>query len=280
MKRVLITGGTGFIGKSILDYYSRHQSEYVFKVLSRHAGDYIGDVATFEFPEEHFDVIVHLASPLLEDCVDLDIESVILDGTSHVADLAKRDDAVVLFVSSGAVYGRYARPVSEDDECIPTSGYGRGKLASEEYFVSQGVNVKIARCFALTGRHLPRNGGFAIGNFVENALNGAPVVVKGDGTPVRSFLYADDLVEWLFAILERGISGRPYNVGSEEAVSIRDLANMVANVLGGANEVEILGAPICGAADFYVPDVTRARRELGLCVRTNLVDAIRKTAAG
>ena len=92
---------------------------------------------------------------------------------------------------------------------------------------------------------------------------------------MRSYLYADDLVEWLWAILERGQSGRIYNVGSDCAVSIRELAHCVRDSLGAGVGIRVLGdAAVPGAADVYVPDVRRAQAELGLTVRTSLGDAI------
>ena len=91
------------------------------------------------------------------------------------------------------------------------------------------------------------------------------------------YLYADDLVDWLWAILSRGASGRVYNVGSDEAVSIRDLARQVCDSLGAKGVVRVLGQPVRGAANVYVPDVCRAKSELGLRVKVGLAEAIRKS---
>ena len=103
-----------------------------------------------------------------------------------------------------------------------------------------------------------------------------PIVINGDGTPLRSYLYADDLVEWLFAILERGESGRPYNVGSDCAMSIRELAEKVRRALGSDSEIVVKGTPASGVApSVYVPSIDRAREELGLKVKIPLEDAIR-----
>ena len=85
-------------------------------------------------------------------------------------------------------------------------------------------------------------------------------------------------MEWLFAILERGETGRPYNVGSGEALSIRALAEKVRSVLGANNEINVLGVPTGGAPSVYVPEIGRARRELGLVVGVPLDLAIRASA--
>ena len=168
------------------------------------------------------------------------------------------------------------RKAGEDDACEPVTAYGKGKLAVERLFIDAGFDVKIARCFAFTGPHLNRGIHFAIGNFIQNCLDGKPIIINGDGTPLRSYLYADDLVEWLFAILERGENGRPYNVGSDRAVSIRELAETVRDALGSKSEIIVKGMPKAGEKpSVYVPSIERARVELGLDVKVALENAIR-----
>lgn len=151
-------------------------------------------------------------------------------------------------------------------------------MAAERLLVESGLDVKIARCFSFVGKYLDRTIYYAIGNFIQNCLDGKPIVIKGNGTPLRSYLYADDLVEWLFTILERGENGRPYNVGSDRAVSIRELAETVREALGSSSEVQVLGRDVPGAADVYVPDISRIRRELGVEVKCDLRSAIIRTA--
>ena len=136
--------------------------------------------------------------------------------------------------------------------------------------------MKLARCFSFVGKYLDRTIYYAIGNFIQNCLDGKPIVINGDGTPLRSYLYADDLVEWLFAILERGENGRPYNVGSDRAVSIRELAETVRAVLGSKSEIVVKGTTGPDMIpSVYVPSIGRSRLELGLDVKVGLVDAIK-----
>ena len=144
--------------------------------------------------------------------------------------------------------------------------------------VGSGLDVKIARCFAFVGPYLNRTIHFAIGNFMQDCLDGRDIVIKGDGTPLRSYLYADDLVEWLFAILERGKPGRTYNVGSDCAISIAELAEVMLKVLNPGGKVKTLGVALKGRPSVYVPCVARAVEELGLCVCVDLPKAIAESA--
>ena len=299
MRRIFITGGTGFFGKSMLDYRLRHpdwewaQAEWTIlsRAPERFAVEYpqlanqegisfvAGDVRDFAFPQGPFDAIIHAATSAVTTLSDEEMTSVIFEGARRMVDFAKAVDCrTILFTSSGAVYGPRTEPATESDACNPVTAYGKGKLAAERLLVESGLDIKIARCFAFVGPHLNRKIHYAIGNFIQDCLDGKPIIINGDGTPLRSYLYADDLVEWPFAILERGEAGRPYNVGSAEALSIRALAEKVRSVLGGNNEIKVLGVPTGGVPSVYVPEVGRARRELGLVVGVPLDLAIRASA--
>jgi dTDP-glucose 4,6-dehydratase len=161
---------------------------------------------------------------------------------------------------------------------LPVTAYGKGKLQAERMLLDSGLDVKIARCFAFVGPYLPRTIHYAIGNFIQNCLDGGPIVINGDGTPLRSYMYADDLVEWLFAILERGESGRAYNVGSDEMLSIKELAKKVREVLVGDNEIVVKERPPIGLPSVYVPYVKRIREELGCEIKVTLEDAIKRSS--
>ena len=301
MRRIFITGGTGFFGKSMLDYRLRHpdwewaKAEWtiISRAPERFAAEYpqlaqqegisfvAGDVRDFAFPQGPFDAIIHAATSAVTTLSDTEMTSVILDGARHVADFARVIGCKkILFTSSGAVYGPRIFPASENDTCNPVTAYGKGKFAAEQMLADSGFDVKIARCFAFVGPHLNRRIHYAIGNFIQKCLDGDPIIINGDGTPLRSYLYADDLVEWLFAILERGESGRPYNVGSDHALSILELAERVRRVLGTRNEIIVKGRPEPGAKpSVCVPEIGRAQGELGLSVSVSLDEAIRRTVA-
>ncbi|HRQ31700.1 MAG TPA: NAD-dependent epimerase/dehydratase family protein, partial [Anaerolineales bacterium] len=119
-----------------------------------------------------------------------------------------------------------------------------------------------------------------IGNFIRDALKGGPIVVKGDGTPYRSYLYAADLAIWLWTILLRGESGRAYNVGSEEDISIAETARSVARSASPNISLEIHGKPNpLVAPERYVPSTKRAQDELRLIQSFFLDEEIKRTIA-
>ncbi len=282
-KHILVTGGTGFFGRSLLALLARGNfPEFRFTLCARNAEEFSrlhpewrsprvrflsADVRTLRFPAEKIDFVIHAAAPavLPESCPAQ--RDIILAGTEHVlAEAARTGVKRMLNISSGAVYGRQqAEFQPETGPLSPTTSYGRAKLEAEECCAASPVPSVHARCFAFVGPHLPEDIHFAAGNFLRDARNGGPIVVNGDGTPLRSWMYADDLIVWLMEILLRGKPGSAYNVGSEEACSIRSLAELVATLSGNGPTVEVHGTPLPGAIpERYVPSVRKARETLGL----------------
>jgi nucleoside-diphosphate-sugar epimerase len=212
--------------------------------------------------------------------------SIIVDGTRHLLDFVARSGCKrLLFISSGAVYGSQPRTLShipESHPCAPLTAYGKGKLLAEQLCADAGERhgfiASIARCFAFVGPYLPLDIHFAIGNFIRDCLSHSPIVIHGDGTPLRSYLDSEDLVTWLFTILLQGEHGRPYNVGSEQALSILDLARLVKDCAGVTNEVIVRQPPVTGELpSLYVPSTARARHELGLVQTIGIEEAICRT---
>jgi nucleoside-diphosphate-sugar epimerase len=311
-KRLFITGGTGFFGSWILESLV-HANETVglgleMVVLTRNADAFrsrrphlashpsikfqAGDVRTFALPADRIDYLIHMAASSdakLNEANHDEMLDTIVGGTRRALECARSCGVRrMLFTSSGAVYGSQPPEQARLEEEFPgvpdaqdtKATYGFGKRQAESLCTGVhdecGLAVQIARGFAFVGPYLPLDAHFAIGNFVRDALKGGPIRVKGDGTPVRSYLYAADLVVWLLTILLKGTACRPYNVGSEECLSVGDLARTVARIAG--TEVDIAKAAAPGRkADRYVPSTARAREELGLAVHIGLEDAIGRT---
>ena len=196
----------------------------------------------------------------------------------------------VLLLSSGAVYGRGSEHLThtpEDFEGVvdrldPRFSYHEAKRAMEALGVAAaaecGFEVKLARLFAFVGPWLPLDRHFAVGNFLRDGLTGGPIVVHGDGTPERSFLYAADMAVWLLTVLTCGVDRRAYNVGSERSVSVSELAGLVADLMPGRPAVEVRGvAQVGGGGQRYVPSVRRAYDELGLAETVSLEDGLGRT---
>jgi dTDP-glucose 4,6-dehydratase len=239
--------------------------------------------------------VIHAATPAsveLSRNDPLQMLDIIVAGTRRVLDFAaSHGTGKFLLTSSGAVYGRQRSDIThlpEDytggpDTMDASSAYGEGKRLAEflaaTYSRQHGLEAKIARCFAFVGPHLPLDLQYAVGNFIRDAVAGGPIVVRGDGTPYRSYLYAADLAIWLWTILFRGVSCRPYNVGSDDDVTIGHLASCVGQIVGDV-VVEVLERPVPDRMrERYVPQVSRAKQELGLTACITLPEAIKRTVA-
>ena len=154
------------------------------------------------------------------------------------------------------------------------------ELLCSVYHKQHGLETMIARGFAFVGPYLPLDAHFAVGNFIRDALDGGSIEVKGDGTAQRSYLYAADLTVWLWTILLRGRACHPYNVGSEEAFSIAELAEEVRRLVNPSAAVRIAcRASLNSSAQHYVPSTERARKELGLGQVIGLAQSLQRTAA-
>jgi len=216
----------------------------------------------------------------------------IIQGTRTMLGLAiKLGSPRFLFTSSGAVYGQRVSemaPVSESelgaiDPSDPKSGYSLAKLASEHLCAlarnEHGLPVIVCRPFTFSGPDLPLDVHFAVGNFVRDALFSRRISLSGDGSPVRSYLDQNDLAEWLMTLLVDGQPGQTYNIGSDSPISIYDLAHLVRDLVSPAKKVAVLARQIGEAPrQFYVPDTSKVRGELGLLQRISLEESILRMA--
>lgn len=331
--RVLITGGTGFVGCWLLEAAlwarARYRVDFRIDVLARRperlatiaphlAADPAirlvrGDIRNgdLQLGSEHaingsrdfcggpYTHVIHAATETnvaLDNPAPLAAFDASVAGTRHILDLCEHHAARrFLLISSGAVYGRthaLDRPLTETDPLAGVRGdlagaYALGKAAAEFLAMAsgaaQGFTAVAARCFSFVGPYQPFDSGFAAGNFIGDALEGKPILIKGDGTPMRSYLYGADMALWLWTIMLRGEHGEIFNVGSDQPISIGELAYQISREVAAAASlhacpVVIGGQPTGKRPEFFTPDVERARSRFGLKVVTPLDVAIRRTA--
>lgn len=243
--------------------------------------------------------ILHLATDTIQSRKDdsrpeAALESLdnIVTGTRNILELAKQQSVRhMLFTSSGAVYGKQPPEVSHLPETFtggpnptdfPASLYGEGKRMAELlcslYADKFQVPVTIARCFAFLGPLLSLDGPYAIGNFIRDARDGQPISIRGDGTLLRSYLYSADLAVWLWTLLLRGTPGRPYNVGSDQAVSLYEAAQTVAHGVSPHLPVQVGQSPQSDTLpERYIPAIQRAVEELNLSIQIPLTEGVERT---
>lgn len=311
-KRIFVTGATGFFGIWLLETFayaneklglgaelvglSRNPEIFFEKAphLANHSSISLhkGDVRDFQFPSGEFTHVIHAGTTSSAPVLPLEMLDTIIQGTRRTLDFAVSCGAKkFLFVSSGAVYGKQPPEMTHvpetymggPDTVNPASAYGEGKRVGELlcsiYHKEHGLETTIARCFAFVGPHLPLDAHFAIGNFIRDAMKGEPIIVK-DGSPYRSYLYAADLAVWLWTILFKGKACHPYNVGSNEAISIADLSQVVSSSLGGSLAFATpLAAEVNASPSPYVPNCQRSLSELGVRATILLENAIGKTVS-
>ena len=232
------------------------------------------------------------ASADLNENKPLQMFDTVVLGTRKVLDFAAQAKIQrVLYLSSGAVYGQQPPEIQHVSEqylgapdCLnPKNTYAEGKRASEMlcaiYGKQFGLEIVVARIFALLGPLLNLDIHFAAGNFIRDAISGKKITVSGDGRPERSYLYPSDLVVWLLAILTHGQSGFAYNAGSEEGISIANLAELTSALLGN-HGYEVLGLSDSGwNPGRYVPSNQLIRDTLGVSQKVQLSEAIQRTAS-
>ncbi|MDR1063607.1 MAG: NAD(P)-dependent oxidoreductase [Azoarcus sp.] len=309
--RLFITGGTGFFGIWLLETLAhaktRHGCDLKATILTRDRGAFArkaphlaanplfdwleGDVRTFRFPPGEFNHIIHAAATSSHSIPAPEMLDTLTGGARHVLQFAAQSQCRrLLLVSSGAVYGIQPPELPQipethpyaPDPLDPASAYGEGKRMAEHLCgiaTRQGIPCAIARCFAFIGPHLPLDAHFAAGNFLRDAANGGPIRIDSDGRSIRSWLHMADLVVWLLTILLNGKPARAYNVGSDEILSIAELASRIKEASEIACPILIRDPPRPAPPPRYIPDIRRAREELGLEVKIKIDEAISRTMA-
>jgi len=298
-KSIFITGASGFIGSWLVEALAHANQTWrtntQIGVLARSPAKFSakypyitdpisgnrvevfrGEMSLFNIPiNRSFDYVIHCAnsSPASNK-----------KGAEHIVKFARSHGTErLLFLSSGAAYGkrRVEGFFTERNKPIEPNAYGRSKLECENIILG-GINglASSARLFSFIGPRLPLDGQFAVGNFIQNAIHGEPIVVKSDGSSIRSYMYAGDLVIWILKILTHGSPSEIYNVGSSVPITISDLADKVSELVTPHPPVLRGTLPSNGqGSHLYVPNTMKAKDELGLFTYIGLDESIQRMAA-
>jgi len=269
MRRILITGGAGFLGSHICDRLIRDghevicldnlitgRMENVAHLLDHEAFRFIKlDVTEYLQIEAPLDDVLHFASPASPiDYQRLPIQTLKVGslGTHKALGLAKAKGARFLLASTSEVYGDpLIHPQREDywgnvNPIGPRGVYDEAKRFAEAltmaYHRYHGLETRIARIFNSYGPRMRPNDGRVVSNFINQALRGQPLTVYGDGSQTRSFCYVSDMVEGLYRLL-RSSEVEPVNLGNSKEFTVIELAHMVLRAVGGASTIEFHPLP-------------------------------------
>jgi nucleoside-diphosphate-sugar epimerase len=297
-KKVLIIGGTGFFGKSIVDFFlkkklsnnieiivfSKSAKKSKFKkknnknlFIKKISGNILN---TKNLPKA--DIIIYCA--LLKN-LDQDIKAV-----SNFISIAKKiyNDSKILYVSSGAVYGELPKNVKNVKENFSKikdfksnnykNKYALTKIVNEKQFkklAKLGFKVSIARCFSFVGEHLFGNPKYAIADFIKNILSKKSIYVKSNYPVIRSYLHADDLSIFLLKIANKSNINCPvYNCGSDNSVSL----NRLSLLLSIKYDLKFISKEIKRTyLDQYVPNINKFRKDFKFYKKLSSYNAVVKT---
>ena len=294
--RVLIIGGSGFVGKCLQKAILRAadwdeiQSVRVASrdpvVVDNRIQASRWNVLGEEDLEGDYDVIVHAATPSssLAPSGLGEIYEQIVRGMKGVLRVCARQRRVprLIFTSSGAVYGEMSAGQERWIESVPVrtfpdghpNDYAKGKVEAEDLLRLAGergiCRPSVARLFSFSGADLPLTSNFALSNFVRDAFAGGPIMVQGSGASVRSYLDGHDLGNWLLAMIKLDLPQvECFHIGSEREITIKELAELVRrcchSVLGQVPDVVVAGGADSGSgSQRYVPSTEMTRSVLGV----------------
>jgi len=303
-KRVLVTGGAGFLGSHLcarllnenndvlcVDNYFTGTRSNVQPLLSNPAFEVVRHDITFPLYVE-VDEIYNLACPASpihyqHDPVQTTKTSVI--GAINMLGLAKRLHARILQASTSEVYGDPdVHPQPENYRGLvnfngPRGCYDEGKRCAEtlfsDYERQHGLKTRVARIFNTYGPRMHPQDGRVVSNFIIQALTNEPITIYGDGNQTRSFCYVDDLVEGLVRLMNvDGEASKPVNLGNPSEVTIAELAKLIVSLVGSQSAIEFRKLPLDDPRQ-RCPDISRARELLHWRPQVALEDGLERTIA-
>jgi dTDP-glucose 4,6-dehydratase len=303
MKRVLVTGGAGFLGSHLCDHFielgyevicmdnliKKENIENITHLLGHKRFKFIKyDVTEYLYVEGKLDDILHfasLASP--KDYLDYPIQTLKVGslGTHKALGLAKEKGARFLLASTSEVYGDpKEHPQAESypgnvDPVVPRGVYDEAKRFAEAitmaYHRTHGVETRIARIFNTYGPRMRLDDGRALPNFTVQALKGEDITVYGDGAQTRSFCYVEDLIDGIKRLLNSD-EAEPVNLGNPEEISILDFANEIVRLTGSKSRIVFNPLPQ-NDPKVRQPDITKAKRILGWEPKVSREEGLRRT---
>jgi dTDP-glucose 4,6-dehydratase len=300
--RILVTGGAGFIGSHLCDFFTRHGHDVVcmdnFLTGSPDNIAHLDGHRRFTFVRHNvteyieiegpLDWVLNFASPASpRDYLELPIQTLKVGamGTHRTLGLAKAKGARFLLASTSEVYGDpLVHPQREDywgnvNPVGPRGVYDEAKRFAEAltmaYHRFHGLDTRIVRIFNTFGPRMRANDGRAIPAFVTQALAGRPVTVFGDGSQTRSFQYIDDLVEGIYRLMHASVTD-PVNIGNPQEMTLLELAKRIIRLTGSASEIAFAPLPE-DDPKVRQPDIARARTLLGWEPRVDTDEGLRLT---
>lgn len=303
-KRVLVTGGAGFIGTHLcrrllaeecdvvcMDNFFTGRKENIKDLLGNPYFELIRHDVTIPYMVE-VDEIYNLACPASPVYYQSDPVQTIktsVMGCINALDIAKRTDARVLQASTSEVYGDPETNLQSEEywgRVNPIgirSCYDEGKRCGESLFYDYkreyGVNIRVVRIFNTYGPYMHPDDGRVVSNFIVQALRGQKLTVYGDGSQTRSFCYVSDLIKGLVRLMARGDQiDTPINLGNPQPMSMRQLADLISELLGKTIEVEYRPLPLDDPRQ-RCPDISKAKEKLDWVPAVDLREGLKETIA-
>lgn len=304
MKKILVTGGAGFLGSHLcerllsqghdvlcVDNYFTGSKKNIVHLLHNPLFDVMRHDVTFPLYVE-VDQIYNLAcpaSPIHYQRDPVQTTKVNVHGAINMLGLAKRLKARILQASTSEVYGDpevHPQPESYWGKVNPIgvrSCYDEGKRCAEtlffDYWRQHRLEIKVMRIFNTYGPRMHPNDGRVVSNFIVQTLKGEPITIYGDGTQTRSFCYVDDLIDGMILLMESPAEFvGPVNIGDPQEMSMLELAETILSLMGGSSPIEFRPLPQDDPRQRQ-PDIALSKQALGWTPKTKLQDGLRETIA-